>query len=72
MTKHLATFNVFRENDGALYVTVVEAKGVAKELHPDNTLPLYPFAMVALYEAVRQMQERLGPPSKAQKDRADE
>lgn len=56
--KHLATFNVFRENDGSLHITVVEAKGVRKELHPDNVLPLHPFAISALYEAVEQKKKR--------------
>jgi hypothetical protein len=55
-TTHLATFNVFREKDGSLWVTVVEANGVAKEIHTE--MPIYPFAMNALYEAVRQMQDR--------------
>lgn len=57
--KHLATYSVFRESDGSLHLTVMEASGVRRELHPDTKdLPLYPFAIQVLYEAVEQKRKR--------------
>lgn len=57
MGKHLATFNVFREADGSLWITCADATGVKSELG-EAKLPLHMMAMKALFEAVRQMQER--------------
>lgn len=57
MSIHLATFNVFREEDGSLWVTCADASGVKAELG-ESSIPTYPMAMKALYEAVRQMQHR--------------
>jgi hypothetical protein len=54
--KHLATFNLFREEDG-LYVTIADARGVREELG-ESGAPLQLCAMSALREALRQMQER--------------
>lgn len=59
MTKHLATFNMFREPDGQLYVTIAEARGVQDELGISaGAVPLHIPVMNALFEAVRQTKER--------------
>lgn len=55
--KHLATYSLFREAGGSLYVTVQSAPGVKDELGQTN-LPLHPMALRALYDGVRQMRER--------------
>lgn len=52
--RHLATFNLFREGDGSLHITVADAHGVKMELGPSQ-LPVYPMAMKALIEAVRHL-----------------
>jgi hypothetical protein len=54
--KHLATFNVFREEDG-LYITIADARGVREELG-ESGAPLGLCAMNALREALRQMDKR--------------
>ena len=56
--KHLGTFNLFRENDGTLWVTCAGAQGVREELGESWEGPTHTMAMLALYEGVRQMQER--------------
>lgn len=59
MSDHLATFNLFREQDGALYITIVEARGVQEELGlAAGELPLYVMALKALFEAVDQTKAR--------------
>ena len=50
--KHLATFNLFRENDGSLHVTIAEARGVKEELGESNA-PLHLCAMTALRAALQ-------------------
>jgi hypothetical protein len=55
--RHLATFNVFREHDGSLWVTCAGAEGVKAELN-GSAAPLHLCAMNALREAMRQMDER--------------
>jgi hypothetical protein len=54
--KHLATFNLFRE-EGGLYVTIADARGVRDELN-GSSAPLHLCTMNALREAMRQMEER--------------
>lgn len=49
--KHLATFNLFREADHSLQITIVGAPGVREELG-DSGAPLHLCAMSALYAAV--------------------
>ena len=56
--KHLATFNLFREDDG-LYITIADASGVRDELNGSGA-PLYLCTMTALREALRQHDEMAG------------
>lgn len=49
--KHLATFNLFREADHSIHVTIADARGVRAELG-DSGAPLYLCAMNALRAAV--------------------
>ena len=49
--RHLATFNLFREPDGSLAVTIGEARGVAEELNGSGA-PLALCAMTALRAAL--------------------
>ncbi len=58
--KHLATFNVFREGDGSLWITCADAGGVADEIRGSGA-PVHLCAMNALYAAVDQMRQREGP-----------
>ena len=57
--RHLGTFNLFREPDGSLWITIAEAKGVQQELGmASGAVPLHIMAMRALEEAVSQAQIR--------------
>ena len=49
--RHLASFNLFRESDGSLAVTIAEARGVAEELNGSGA-PLALCAMAALRAAL--------------------
>lgn len=49
--RHLATFNLFREADGSLHVTIAEANGVREELGGSGA-PLALCAMSALRSAL--------------------
>lgn len=49
--KHLATFNLFREGDGSLAVTIAEARGVIEELG-ESGAPPHLCAMNALRAAL--------------------
>lgn len=49
--KHLATFNLFREADYSLRITIADARGVKDELG-DSGAPLHLCAMNALYAAI--------------------
>lgn len=49
--KHLANFNLFREIDGSLHVTIASAEGVREELG-DSGAPLAMCAMNALRSAL--------------------
>lgn len=51
LAKHLATFNLFRESDNSLHVTIAEARGVREELG-DSCAPLHLCAMNALRAAL--------------------
>lgn len=50
--RHLATFNLFREADNSLQVTVADANGVKAELNGSGA-PLHLCAMNALRAALR-------------------
>ena len=62
--KHLATFNLFREADNSIHVTIAEARGVAEELGGSGA-PLYLCAMTALRAAE---EIRASPPSPPRPD----
>jgi len=49
--KHLATFNLFRESDGSLAVTIADARGVIDELNRSGA-PVHLCAMTALRSAL--------------------
>jgi hypothetical protein len=49
--KHLATFNLFREADHSIHVTIADARGVQNELG-NSGAPLHLCAMNALRQAV--------------------
>jgi hypothetical protein len=49
--RHLATFNLFREPDGSLAITVADASGVIAELNGSGA-PVYLCTMNALRAAL--------------------
>ena len=51
LARHLATFNLFREADNSLHVTIADARGVMTELG-DSGAPLHLCAMNALRAAL--------------------
>lgn len=55
--KHLGTFNLFRESDNSLWITIADARGVKEELG-GSSAPLHLCAMNALYAAVDAMRAR--------------
>jgi hypothetical protein len=57
--RHLATFNVFREADHSLHVTIADARGVREELG-ESGAPLHLCAMNAL-RAAEEIREPYSP-----------
>ena len=55
--RHLATFNLFREQDGSLHVTVESAQGVIAETSGSGGVPPALLAMQALRAALLRQRE---------------